>query len=93
MAETPGTWTARTEGVVWRSVGEEVILMDLGPSVYHAIRGVGADVWTLLATDARTVDELVEQVLEAYDADEARVRRDVISFLQTLRDAGLADTA
>ena len=93
MAEIPGTWKARSEGVVWRSVGEEVILMDLGPSVYHAIRGGGADVWTLLATDARTVDELVEQVLEAYDADEARVRRDVIAFLQTLRDAGLADTA
>ena len=36
-------WRAESEGVVWRTVGDEVIVMHLGPGQYYALRGVGAD--------------------------------------------------
>ena len=84
-------WSVRTEGVVWRRVGEDIILMDLGPSVYHSLRGVGADVWALLAEGPLPIADVVAKLLDEYEVDMALLLSDVETFLQRLQAAGLAD--
>ncbi|MGD9793297.1 MAG: PqqD family protein [Acidimicrobiia bacterium] len=84
-------WSVRTEGVVWRRVGDDIILMDLGPSVYHSLRGVGADVWALLADGPLPIGDVVSKLLDEYEVEQALLRSDVESFLQRLQAAGLAD--
>ena len=84
-------WTVRTDGVVWRRVGDDVILMDLGPSVYHSLRGVGAEVWQLLSDGPRSLADLVGALHEEYEVDVAVLRTDLEVFLHRLREAGLAN--
>jgi hypothetical protein len=92
-ALTSSRWAVRTEGVVWRRVGGDIILMDLGLSVYHSIRGVGADVWVMLTEQQLTVDELVSRLADEYEVELPRLRSDVEGFLSQLCGAELAEPA
>ena len=83
-------WRAETDGVVWRTVGDEVIVMHLGPGQYYALRGVGGAVWQLLAEGPRTPTQLVDALAAEYDTDIATLVRDVDHFLQRLAAARLA---
>lgn len=50
----------------------------------------GGFFWDCFKNDV-TVDDVVNMVLDEYDADEATVRRDVESFVQMLRDNDLLE--
>ncbi|HWU11151.1 MAG TPA: PqqD family protein [Streptomyces sp.] len=80
----------RAEGLSARELSGEIILLDLRSSRYLSVSGVGVDIVNLLSVD-RTEEELIAAVLEQYEVDEATVRRDALTFLGQLRDAGLLE--
>lgn len=65
--------------------GQAVIVVSDAQKLF-TLNGVGTDVFEL--ADGRTVDAIVAAVLSKYDADEKVVRPDVVSFVESLVDAG-----
>jgi hypothetical protein len=55
-----------------------------------SLTGTGADVWHELARP-RSVDELVERFVDAFDADPDVVRHDVGALLRDLADAAAVE--
>jgi hypothetical protein len=78
----------RTSDISARTIGGETIVLDLPSSQYFAITGIGSRVFQLLSEE-RSLDDLVASVLVEYDVDEATARRDVVAFVDRLRQAQL----
>lgn len=69
-----------------RTIGDETIVLSLPSSRYFTITGVGTRLFELLAED-RSLDELVETIVDEYEVDPATARRDIEAFVGRLRDA------
>lgn len=65
--------------------GQAVVVVGDAQRLY-TLNGVGTDVFEL--ADGRSVDAIVAAILHKYDADEKVVRSDVVSFVETLVEAG-----
>jgi hypothetical protein len=78
----------RSTDVSTRTIGGETIVLHLPDSRYFSITGIGSRVFELLGED-RTIDELVDAIVDEYDVDGAMARRDVEKFVDRLRDARL----
>ena len=52
--------------------------------------GVGRDIWELVVA-GRTLDEIVEEICSAFDAEVATVRHDVVQLIGDVCDQGLVE--
>ncbi|MDQ3661538.1 MAG: lasso peptide biosynthesis B2 protein [Actinomycetota bacterium] len=66
-------------------LGGEVTILDLGGGIYYGLDAVGARVWEL-AWEPIEVNQIQETIMEEYDADRARIERDVLALLQRLAE-------
>jgi hypothetical protein len=69
-------------------LGDGLALLDLASNVYYSLNGVGAFVWQQLQ-QPRSVAQLREAILEAYDVDPARCEADLSALLDDLSKSGL----
>ncbi len=76
------------EGVVHKRVGDETILLDFDAGVYYGLDSVGARIWELLA-DARSLDAIVDTLLEEYDVTRDVLEKDVAALLAELESKQL----
>lgn len=80
----------RSNDIVTREIGSEVVVLDVRASRYLSVTGVGPRLLELLATD-RSADELTSAVLDEYDVERAVAAADVEAFLAELRAADLVE--
>lgn len=80
----------RATDISAREIEDETIILDLRDSRYLRVAGVGARLFALL-TEERTVDELVETIVEEYDVDRPVARADAERFVDQLRCVGLLE--
>lgn len=66
-------------------LGGEVAILDLGGGIYYGLDAVGARVWELV-WEPIEVNQIQETIIEEYDADRARIERDVLALLQRLAE-------
>ena len=78
----------RREGVHWRRVDHEVVLLD--GTRYLSVNATGAELWPLLEAGADR-DALVDRLRERFGLDRAHAAADVDGFTARLRDLGLLD--
>ena len=71
------------DGVVYKRVGDETILLDFDAGVYYGLDSVGARIWELLA-DARSLEAIVDTLLEEYDVTRDVLENDVAALLSEL---------
>lgn len=76
-----------------REVGGEFLLIPVGKTVYDAnglflMTEVGAFIWDILP-QAETEEDILAQVLEAYEIDEETARADIRGFLDKLREMSI----
>lgn len=85
MAATEGTWIVervRTDGVTWREVGDEIVVLHLNTSRYLSLNGTGALLWRRLADGGAEREELVDLLLATFeDVDKPTAASDVDTFL------------
>lgn len=67
----------------------EVVILSLADGVYYGLDAVGALIWRSLV-QARTVREVVADVMREYAVEQAQCERDVLAFLEDLRAHQLA---
>ena len=66
----------------------EVVILDLNGGEYFGLTEVGASIWELIK-EQRSVGEVVQSILAAYEVDEKTCRSDVIELLKDLAARGL----
>jgi hypothetical protein len=62
--------------------------LDLKSENYFGLDAVGTRIWQLVR-DNGDVQVILETILDEFDADEARIRRDLEALLSEIADLGL----
>ena len=76
------------EGVVYKKVGEEMVLLDFDRGVYYGLNPVGARVWELLA-EGKTSEEIIDRLTEEFEVERTDVTNDVAELMDNLQTNGL----
>jgi hypothetical protein len=79
----------RPEGLAWRRLGDEIMVLDLHSSTYFSVGGAGTFLFETLGGDDLEEPALVDAVVDRFEVDPATARQDVSTFVTRLRDAGL----
>jgi len=78
----------RKNGVSWRELDGQIVVLDLESSKYVTVSGAGAVIWEHLVPGA-SIDEIVDALVEVFDIDQATARADTEAFLEDLRQRNL----
>jgi len=73
----------RADDVVWRQVGDEVMILDTASSEYLSVNRTGAVLWPLLL-EGCTRQGLATALVEQFQLDEATASADAGNFLASL---------
>jgi hypothetical protein len=73
-----------------RKVGEESVLLDLKTERYLGLDDVSARFWDLL-TSGGSIQLAYETLLNEFEVDPERLRKDVDDFVQELSELGLVE--
>lgn len=73
----------RNNEILWKLVEDKVVLLDMDEGRAIMLNEVGSHIWTTLANQ-KTKDELVQDVITAFDIDEDTAKKDTHSFLNEM---------
>ena len=74
--------------VMTRTVGEEVVILDLATGTYFGLDPVGARMWELMA-DGKTLGEVCDRMLDEYEVSREALEGDVLHLTEELTTQGL----
>ena len=83
---------AHREGVLFRNLDGEAVLVDLTSGTYYGLDPVGTRIWERIGGGAR-VDALLEAILEEYEVDPGTAKRDLLRLLGVLEGRRLIRVA
>ncbi len=78
------------EGVVFRDLDGEIVLLNLNSGIYFGLDQVGTRLWHWLANH-RALTLVLAEMLREFDLDETTGRVDLLHFVETLRQKGLLE--
>lgn len=84
------TRVAIPETVLFRELDGEAVLLATGSGKYFGLNEVGTRMWTLLRQHGE-VESACRALLQEYDVPEARLREDLVHFVDTLAIRGLIE--
>ena len=67
---------------------DELVMMDVDRAKYFGTRATATDIWKMFE-EPRTIDEVVADLLEAYEVDEAVCRDETTRYVESLRELDL----
>jgi Coenzyme PQQ synthesis protein D (PqqD) len=88
MADENATLRLRDEGLNWREIEGEVVVLDIERSHYLNLNATGCVLWLMLAGGA-TERQLGDKLIEEFDVAEPVARSDVVAFINNCRENGL----
>jgi hypothetical protein len=74
--------------VLFQTVGDEAVLLDLSSENYFGLDPVGTRVWSLLSDDA-SLQRAFDRLLEEFEVEPDRLEADLLGLVAKLADAGL----
>lgn len=78
----------RDEGVTWRELDGEMVILDLESSTYLTTNRTGTALLRQLVED-RSLDDLVQELVTTFDVSADQAEHDARSFITELDEAGL----
>ena len=79
-----------SEDVLWRKVGDEVLISDSATASIFGLDGAGSRMWQLLAENG-SVDETAAELASEFDASTDAIRADLERLIEDLRARGLVE--
>jgi hypothetical protein len=76
------------EHVVYQTLQDEVIVLDLDAGRYFSLAGSGARIWQLLC-EGQTPAAIVATLVREYDVTESQLQTDVDELITSLVNRGL----
>jgi hypothetical protein len=86
--EVEVTFHLKMDDVVWRDVGDELVVLELSTTTYLTLNGTAKDLWEGVAGTA-TKSALVDMLVERYEITPELAEADVVSFLASLEERNL----
>jgi hypothetical protein len=80
----------RRERVVWRDLGGETVLLELGAGRYFDLDATGSRVWALLAAPV-ALREIVAALEAEFEAPPGAIARDLLDLVAELEREGLVE--
>jgi Coenzyme PQQ synthesis protein D (PqqD) len=77
--------------VMYRTVGEEAVILNMKSQVYFGLDPVGVRMWTVLI-ESGSIQAALESLLAEYDVSEPQLRTDLEAFVEKLVEQGLLET-
>lgn len=77
-----------SDQVIFKPVGDEMVLLDFQSGMYYGLDPVGARIWQLLAAQ-HSLGDVVETILGEYDVAREDVERDIDRLVEELERRGL----
>ena len=78
------------ETLLTQKVDDELVLLDTESENYYGLDGVGAEIWQLLRK-GESLEEILTILLDRYEVEEARLRRDLLDFVSQLQERRLIE--
>ena len=72
-------------------IEDEMLIFEKDSDAFFGLRGAGRRIWTLIAEDAHTADDITRLLCEEFAGDEALIRQDVAETLTKLAAHGLIE--
>jgi hypothetical protein len=76
------------DGIVFKQVGSEIVLLDFERGIYFGLDAVGARIWQLVA-DERSIAEILQTLGDEYDVTPEVLAQDVAELVEDLTAKGL----
>jgi hypothetical protein len=76
------------DGVMFREVGGEAVLLNLQSESYFGLDEIGTRMWSAL-TEAPSIEAAYATLLAEFDVEEEALRTDLSEFIAKLAEAGL----
>lgn len=77
-----------SDDVLFHSLLEESLLLDMETEKYFGLDGIGGRFWELIQKDSET-QKAIDTLLTEYEIDEITLRKDLFDFVTELRDLKL----
>ena len=87
---SPDTIVGQAEDMVVAAIDNEKVMMSVEKGKYYSLDPVGSGIWEILETPIR-VSDLIDRLLTRYDVDRATCEKDVLLFLERLREDGIIE--
>jgi hypothetical protein len=84
----PGASVAARDGVCFRMVEDEAVLLDLASGMYYSLNQVATRAWVLMH-ETHEVESAIATLLTEYAVPEDRLRRDIGGLVTRLAELGL----
>ena len=78
----------RNQEMLTSNIGEEIVMMSIENSAYYGLDPIGSNIWEMLAEPIR-VSDLCAQLMQRYEVNEQDCQRDVLNFLNQMRNEDL----
>jgi Coenzyme PQQ synthesis protein D (PqqD) len=75
----------REEGIFWRRIDEEVVVLDTEQSTYFSLNSTASFIWDRLQTGT-TLGAVIDGVVDEFGVDRAVAAADVDDFLRVCRE-------
>jgi hypothetical protein len=92
MSETVHGSVEIGDSVLYQTVGEEIVLLNLTSQEYFGLDSIGADVWQLLM-EHQNVEAVAKRLAAIYAVDEKTALGDIEPLISDLLAAKLLKTA
>jgi coenzyme PQQ synthesis protein D (PqqD) len=79
---------AKASTSAWRLIAGEAVILSLDTKVLRGLNAVGSRVWDLI-DGQRTVEEIIDIIVEEFDVPRGQAAEDVEAFARQLLDKGL----
>jgi hypothetical protein len=79
------------DDVMFRILGDEAVILNVGTGVYFGLDEVGTRMWQLMSEHGST-EKVIEVMLTEYEFDEEQLRGDLETLIQQLSEKGLVKT-
>lgn len=73
----------RNNDILWKLIDGKVVLLDMDEAMAMTLNDVGSHIWMALERQ-KTHDELVQDVVTAFEVDENTAKKDTHSFLNEM---------
>ncbi len=78
--------------VVFQTVGDEAVLLNMKTSLYLGLNAMGTRMWNTL-TGAESIQAAFESLLAEFDVSSEELRKDLEGFLAKLNEFALINTS
>ena len=78
----------RSNELVWRVIGDEVVILTADGHEIHTLTKVGRAIWEL-ADGTRNIKEIISQICERFNVSFETARADVLEFAKQLVDKNI----